>query len=380
MATKRKGATLMTYYVSPTGSTSGNGTAAAPWPSLAFAFPRVPPGSTILCMDGIYAGGVVVPLANAGTAGAPTVIKAVNKWKATFIGGSIHGLTTDDNCHYVTFDGFEVIGALRDGIKLNGNYGVARNCWVHNNGAMGISSHGKTGTVIERNCVEFNGTHPTYHHGVYVDGTSLRVSANIVRRNAGVGLHLWSGLSNSLVCNNFVERNGGEGVVVGVPSAGLPNTIVNNTVMYHGLALKIYNPKGDVIRNNVLHTYNNTDPQAAIYVINGTVAADYNDCWPTPCINDGPHGLCIDPKLIGGRLGWLQAGSPLIGAGVAQTAYTQDFWGRDCTAVTPWVGCFPYSAYLTTPSAVATWYDGKPYAYSPEAGCSLPDLWAVPLD
>ena len=38
-------------------------------------------------------------------------------------------------------DGFEVMGGRYDGIKMNGDHNTIRNCWVHNNKAMGIAMH-----------------------------------------------------------------------------------------------------------------------------------------------------------------------------------------------------------------------------------------------
>ena len=48
-------------------------------------------------------------------------------------------------------NGFEVLGARYDGIKMNGDYNVVRNCWVHNNQAMGVAMHNQRGGVIENN-------------------------------------------------------------------------------------------------------------------------------------------------------------------------------------------------------------------------------------
>ena len=44
-----------------------------------------------------------------------------------------------------------------DGIKMMGDHGVVRNCWVHNSSRQGILPGGK-GLTIENNLVEFNGS------------------------------------------------------------------------------------------------------------------------------------------------------------------------------------------------------------------------------
>mgnify|MGYP001565393080 FL=1 len=47
------------------------------------------------------------------------------------------------------------MGSRYDGVKMSGNYNVVRNCWVHNNKAMGVAMHNKKGGIIENNLIEF---------------------------------------------------------------------------------------------------------------------------------------------------------------------------------------------------------------------------------
>ncbi len=60
------------------------------------------------------------------------------KWKAIVVGSNTHGVYTADNTNWVIFDGLEVSGANDDGIKMQGDYGVVRNCYVHGSGSMGV--------------------------------------------------------------------------------------------------------------------------------------------------------------------------------------------------------------------------------------------------
>ena len=99
------------------------------------------------------------------------------KWKAVVNGGEGAAINVVD-CPGIVIDGFEVSGARGEGISMNTDLGTVRNCWVHNNDHMGVSSHGHRGVRIEANLIEFNGCNIQFHHGVYADGE--RVFNNIL--------------------------------------------------------------------------------------------------------------------------------------------------------------------------------------------------------
>src|SRR2546423_410490 len=162
-----------TFYVATDGREDGNGSAAKPWPSVEYALSRAGAGHTIIVKPGIYRGPIQIGKEYAGTKEHPTIIRSEAKWKAVIIGSPVHGISNGDDCHWVVIDGFEVLGARYDGIKMNGDHNTVRNCWSHNNAAMGIAMHNKTGGVIENNLIEFNGSHVQFHHGVYADGDGL---------------------------------------------------------------------------------------------------------------------------------------------------------------------------------------------------------------
>jgi len=42
------------------------------------------------------------------------------------IGSPVHGISNADDCQWVIIDGFEVLGARYDGIKLNGDHNVVQ--------------------------------------------------------------------------------------------------------------------------------------------------------------------------------------------------------------------------------------------------------------
>ena len=92
---------------------------------------------------------------------------------------------------------------------------------MHNNKAMGIGMHNQKDGVIESNLIEFNGDHVQFDHGVYASGDGHVFRNNIVRHNAGYGLHLYSSIKNSVVANNLVYGQvRGRGIIVSCPAGG----------------------------------------------------------------------------------------------------------------------------------------------------------------
>lgn len=370
-------ASAATYHVAVDGKPENDGSAARPWPSVEHALSKVGGGHMIILKPGIYRGPVQIGRQHAGTAAQPTVIKAEVKWQAVILGAEYHVISNADGCDWVTIDGFEVMGGRYDGVKLNGDHNVVRNCWVHNNQAMGIAMHNQNGGLIENNLIEFNGGHVQFDHGVYADGDGLTLRGNVVRHNASYGLHLYPSIKNSRIENNLVYGQvRRRGIIVASPDGGGKNTIVNNTVVEHQ-PLTLWNGNGEVVANNILVAENaevlsfDQDTQ--------NVLVDYNLCVPKS-MRQGPHSLTHDPRFVDPTKGvfWLREGSPAIGKGSTPHAPATDFWGRPRPAdKAPDLGAFAFDPALVAEQARAGWDYGWAYhRHGNKAG--LPDPWALP--
>jgi len=324
-------------------------------------------GHTILLRPGVYRGPIQVPKSRAGTKERPTVLRSEIKWKAVVIGGPAHVISNGDDCHWLVVDGFEVMGARSTGIKMSGDYNVVRNCWVHNNGHMGISSHGRTGGTIENNLVEFNGQHVQLHHGVYASGDGLTVRANVVRHNASFGLHLYSKISNSVVAHNVVYGHVRKaGILVACPEGGGKNTVVHNTVADNAGGIDVWKGDGEVVVNNIVVARSGE----ALSFGNGSkiVRSEFNLTTGDPKFVDARHGIY-----------WLRADSPAIGKASAPDAPKADFWGRARPEdKAPDLGAFAFDPALDLKQAA--WAPSS-WAYSfgvnDERG-GPPDFWARP--
>ncbi len=193
-----------TYYVSPDGSAAGDGSEESPWRTVQEALETIGHGGvTIVLLPGIYEPIRVRDTQYGGTADRPTVIRAAEKWTAI-----VEGLEGQHNVNVVgdwyVIEGLEVRGSMIDGIKVNGNHCTVRDNWVHHSARQGIGSHGYNGTVIEGNLFEYNGTDTQFDHGIYVSGANLQIAGNVVRHNAGYGIHLWGELEDCFIVDNLV--------------------------------------------------------------------------------------------------------------------------------------------------------------------------------
>jgi hypothetical protein len=366
------------FYVAPDGRPENDGSLTRPWPSIEVAFSRAGAGSTIIVKPGVYRGTIQLRNLSGATAGRPTVIRSEVKWKAVIIGGESEALNVV-NCPGIVIDGFEVLGARADGISMNTDFGTVRNCWVHNNGSMGISSHHHTNVTIANNLIEFNGSHVHFHHGVYASGDHLTVRGNIVRHNSAYGLHLYPSLRNSTVVNNLVHGHTRQsGVIVACPEGGGRNLIANNTIAFNAEGIAIWRGSGERTVNNIVAA--NTGAPLRLDHETKDVAVEYNLFDVAPRVTRA-HNRTADPRFVDAARGvfWLRADSPAIAKGAAQYAPRTDFWGRPLPAGRPPdIGAFTYVPALAGERARAGWWQGWPYRFAAKAEMDVPDLWALP--
>lgn len=367
-------ASAETYYVAADGSEDNDGSKEKPWSSVEFALSKVGGGHTIVVRPGIYRGPIQIGKQYAGTKENPTVIKSEEKWKAVIVGAPYHVISNGDGCDWVVIDGFEAMGGRYDGIKMNGDYNTVRNCWVHNNKAMGVAMHNKKGGVIENNLIEFNGDHVQFDHGVYASGDGLTLRGNVVRHNASYGLHLYSSIKNSVVANNLVYGQVRDrGIIVSCPEGGGKNVIANNTVVENH-PLTIWNGDGEVVVNNILVS------DSEVFSFNDdtkNVLIDYNLCMPGSDLQ-GQHGITGDPRFVDAGKGvfWLRKDSPAIGKGSPEYAPGMDFWGRPRSKdQAPDLGAFPFLPFLITDQARAVLEYG--WAYHRHGTGTIPDFWVL---
>lgn len=311
-----------TYYVAPTRFQHADGSRDAPW-SWEQAVKRGG-GHTYIFRPGVYRGPIVLDASHAGTRGAPTILKSEVKWKARVFGSLEHVISVSERASFVTIDGFEVWGAGLDGIKVASDQSVIRNCWIHNNAHMGIASHRARGLLIEANLVEFNGMHPQFHHGMYVSGAEHAIRSNIVRHNAGYGIHLYPSIATTSVENNVVYGQANRaGIILDTANTSEGLRVANNTIAHNASGIVVRGSRGAVLANNIV-AYNDH-----AIVIRDAVAPHLRHNLYDSGVPRGEGDVVGPPNFVDAERGtyWLGPRSAALSKGSALFAPPNDFWG-----------------------------------------------------
>ncbi len=316
-----------TYYISPDASTGGDGSKQRPW-TVDFGLSKGG-GNEFILLPGIYRGPISLNQTHAGTVEHPTLVKSEMRWKAKIMGAEFNVINIGENTPHVIIDGLEIWGAGVSGIKSYSDNTTIRNCWIHNNSLMGIEIHGRQNAIIENNLVEYNGMDPQFHHGIYLDGKGHKISGNVVRHNAGFGLHLYPRISNTVITNNLIYGHASQaGAVLSCDPDSSQNRLlfVNNTVANNHIGLLLYGCQKTVIQNNIFAN------NGSIFSLNNSkdLQIDYN-LYSAPAQVRGPHDIQGNPGFINPYKGiyWIGEKSPAIGHGNPGVAPVNDITGRD---------------------------------------------------
>ena len=238
-------------YVAPDGSDYSDGTAAAPFRSIARAARTALPDTTIHVAPGVYEGGFRTSV-NGSESGRIYFVSTV-RWGALIVApaGQGAGQAWDNRGDYIDIVGFHVDGSGAGwtyGIYNGGSYGRIRNNLVHHiasnagctsAGGAGIGGDGYyrgVGTDMLGNLVHDIGPPGCrFFHGIYLS-TSGSVKNNVVYRVAEGAIHLWHDAHDVVIANNTVTTSR-TGIIVGggdyyYRAGPNNNTIVANNIVY----------------------------------------------------------------------------------------------------------------------------------------------------
>ena len=202
------------YYVSPAGSSGGDGSVGRPW-DLASALGRsLRGGDTLWLRGGTYRGAFTSTLS--GTSTAPVVVRQYPGERATLDGQLVV------RGSYSTFWGFELMSSVTApgnvaGLNVFGPGTRIINLVVHDHGGNGIGTWAEgPNTEIYGNLVYNNGRQrvvPNFAHGIYGQNSAGTkwVRENIVFNQFGYGLHFYAeggALQGIQLEGNVVFQNG----------------------------------------------------------------------------------------------------------------------------------------------------------------------------
>jgi parallel beta-helix repeat protein len=262
---------VKTYYVSPTGNDSNNGSFSHPFREIRAAIAVITVGDTVLVADGQYKGFDID--GKNGASKNPITLKA------TGLNAEIFN-TTDrsDNrdtilitsSSFIMIDGLKSYHANRAAMRLDQcNNITICNCTFGNNSVWGIFTDFCYTCIIENNECFGSGT----QHGIYWSnsGDFPVIRHNRLHDNAGCGLHMNGDISmggdgvisSALVENNVIWNNGVSGGA-GINMDGVQDSIVLNNILYNNHASGITAFWGDGAQGpKNLKIFQNTIDQAS---------------------------------------------------------------------------------------------------------------------
>jgi Right handed beta helix region len=247
-----------TYYVATTGNNSSPGTSSQPWRTVAYAVDRMVAGDTTYVKSGVYNEGLIrfkrsgtqsAPIKLLNAPGAFPVIDCIDRTKAQMV-----LLQNSSGFKYpigwITVEGFEIRDCY-NGIKwYNLHDSVIRRNWVHDaHSGSGILGAGSLRVHLDRNRVNRNAitdTTGTGGHGVYINGSNVTLTNNLIYDNRGHGIQLngtaaydsskFAGVGyaeshNWIISNNTLAYSRQESGLV-IWGSRCNNTRVENNIFY----------------------------------------------------------------------------------------------------------------------------------------------------
>lgn len=251
-----------TYYVAITGNDSNPGTSSSPWRTVRYAVSKMIAGDTTYVRGGTYTESNI-RFGKSGTQSAPIkLLNAPNEFpiiKCSANSSNKANSVLFQNwtsyryaIGWIHMEGFEIKNC-HVGIRLyNLHDSVIRRNWIHDSQSQGMLGHG-TRILLDRNRINHNGpftTNPssTLAHGIYLHGTAITITNNLIYDNLAYGITLNG--SSSSVYNPSLHAG---------PEFSISNNwvIANNTFAYNrnrpGIVVWGSTCNNARIENNIFH-------------------------------------------------------------------------------------------------------------------------------
>jgi hypothetical protein len=333
-----------TYYVSPSGNDTNDGSIAHPFASIQKAATLAQAGTTIHVLPGIY----TTPIFSQakGTALARITFISDVKWGAKVITSGVRTSWTNWG-DFVDIQGFDITGDGDIGINNYGSYVRILGNHVHNyaiascgiNGAAGIDdsvNNGNHDNAVIGNVVDHIGppltTYCNLDQGIYFSTFGGTIDNNIVYSVAAYGIQTWHAASSITIANNLIFECGQGGIIVAANLTTADNFLVINNIAVHNHHLGIYEYGLTGLHNSFLNNLVYANPTNLLLqhgnTAPGTITAD-------------PHFVNYQPDGSGDY--HLSAGSPAIDTGFATGAPTSDINGASRTIIGNTLDIGPYA-------------------------------------
>lgn len=230
-----------TYYVSPTGSNSNNGTSlSTPFQTIDHAMNQVLPGDTIYLRGGTYSEFVSIEAESSGTAAHRVTILPYGN-ETPILDGT--GLTYPNSnqalllnrADYVTFSGLTVRNSAGRGITSDGDFVHFEGLKIHAIEKNGMNLREQTGSEI-RNCE--------------ISDTS-RMNSTYTANSGWANAIIVFDAHDMVIDGNLIHDNHGEGIIA---AAGTYGFQISANVLYDNYGVNIYlsNSHNATVENNLV--------------------------------------------------------------------------------------------------------------------------------
>jgi Right handed beta helix region len=375
-----------TYYVATTGNNSNTGTSSLPWRTVAYAVDRMVAGDTTYVKGGTYNEGLI-RFKRSGTSSAPIkllnapdqfpIIDCIDKTKVQHVLLQ-NGSGSKYPIGWITIEGFEIRDCY-NGIKwYNLHDSIIRRNWIHHaDMGSGILGVGSLRVLIDRNRINHNAfLDSSPDHGMYINGSNLTITNNLIYDNAGYGIQLnganaydpakyagkeFAESHNWLIANNtFAYSRTEAGLVIWGKFCN--NTRVENNIFYenaaamssvhaNGIMFQSTGGTGIKINNNLAFASGSggvrftTGTPANPYTQSGNIVNTLN-----PKFVNAPATLPSSPNFS------LASGSPAINKGLSLSTNKTSYTGTTRPQLSYYdMGAYEYygsSTTLATPTSL----------------------------
>jgi parallel beta-helix repeat protein len=235
----------------------------SPGESIAAKIKDLKPGDTLTIKPGIYKETLDLP-ALKGTEAAPITIKG-ERGATLQAGRDGIRFSNDAGASWVVIDGLRITGARDAGVFLNSSDHVTlRNLVCAKNATWGIHTR-KSDYITVENC-DLSGSN--LQHGLHFSSTDHPVARNNrIHDNAGCGILLTGEkaeggdglITGAVIENNRIYSNGSNAGSAAISLAGVEKSVIANNLIYFNRGDGIVNAAGDIGHaGSANQFYNNT--------------------------------------------------------------------------------------------------------------------------
>lgn len=316
-------------WVSTAGSdTTGTGSQASPYRSIAKGVSVATAGKTVWVLPGTYvendSTAASVQITASGTASNPIFVMSSTVYGALIRPAASVEAGVRIDGQYVTLDGFDISEAGTSAqwsipVYVHASNTTVQNNYVHDvavnrtpSGSMILGyPYTLTNVTIDSNVVVRMGQNAmsSLYHGIYAGGPNWKITNNLVAKIVGLGVHCWHGANAITIANNTVINCLNSGILVGAGDAGaVPGGISNSKIVNnicrdngrYGIMESGTVGTGNVYANNCLFG-------------NGSGAYSVTSATPTGTVLSGPSFVTYATDGSGNYR--LQDSSPCRNAG-----------------------------------------------------------------